>query len=235
MFSFKQFSILDDKSTMKVGTDAVLIGSLAHTYSTPPLRILDIGTGCGVIALMLAQRFPSSTIEALDIDPDSINQASINFSNSPWATRLSTITTPIQQHKSPRPYDLIVSNPPYFENSLKTPQVQRNLARHNDTLPFHELAAAISRLLGKDGTFVCILPCEGATKLIAHCESNHLFCYRKIHIHNRPSSPAIRTIAYLSIQSAATTIEDHVAIRNEDNSYSEWYKQITEPFYTHLK
>lgn len=232
MFNFKQYSIEDSHSTMKVGTDAVLLGALVENNN--PQQILDIGTGCGIIALMMAQRFKNANIDAIDIDIDSITQARLNFEQSPWSNRLHCFHTPLQEHKKIA-YDLIVSNPPYFENSLKTPNAQRNLARHTDTLSIEELIINVNKLLSNDGYFWAILPYAAAEKAIKIAIDNNLYCQQKLYIHNKKQNEIKRTIFQLSKKSNNQIIEKNYAIRNIDNSYTDWYRQLTEPFYTHLK
>ena len=161
MFRFRQFSIEDDRSTMKVGTDGVLLGVLAQCRGT---RILDLGTGSGLIALMLAQRFPTATAEAIDVDETSVLQARENFQRSPWGDRLTAIVTDARLYKPACSYDLVVSNPPFFAQSLKSPEARRTLARHNDTLSTAELLQCVSCWPKREDSGVCCLvnqqPCS---------------------------------------------------------------------------
>lgn len=230
MFRFKQFSTIDDHSTMKVGTDAVL---LACEASSPiaPMRILDIGTGCGVIALIMAQKFPISEIDAIDIDTDSLSDAKANFDTSPWSQRLHAYPTALQEWKPPYKYSLIISNPPYFNNSLKSPSSQRNKARHNDTLPYDALVQSAHRLLAEEGSFWCILPPPEAFRVITLAAENGLYCHQKIFIHNKPDSIIKRTLFQLKKSVAPHPNEAHRHIRTVTNEYSEWYKAATFDYY----
>ena len=169
---------------MKVGTDAVLLGAFANATDAAPQHILDIGTGCGLIALMLAQRFPNALIDAIDLDADSILQAQDNFAASPWSSRLQAIHTPLQSHTSPTPYQLIVSNPPYFTHSLHSPNPRRTQARHNDSLPFADLNTHTHRLISPDGTLVIILPHTEAQQFQSIANS-HLHLIERISIAKR--------------------------------------------------
>ena len=234
MFHFKQFSVNDDCSSMKVGTDAVLLGTCVDSpvYDTPQ-RVLEIGTGCGVISLIIAQRFEHAEIDAIDIDTDSIKQAQKNFEESPWASRLHTQHGAIQTYNAPK-YNLIVSNPPFFENSLKAPNKQRNLARHTDSLSIEALIENVDRLLEREGSFWGILPYLGAQKAIQIASKYSLVCNKLLLIRNTENSIVKRAIFKLSYSGDCTT-EQHYAIRNLDNTYSEWYRQLTTAFYTHLK
>lgn len=217
---------------MKVGTDAVLLGTLTAP-TEEPFSILDIGTGCGIIALMMAQRFENATITAIDIHSGSVEQAQENFQATAWNERLHAELTPVQA-LSRQKFDLIVSNPPFFENSLKAPEISRSNARHTDTLPFDQLAQYAGQLLNDNGEFWCILPLEMASRVIVLCSQVGLHLNTKNDIQNRPKSPFKRTILGFSWKED-TTIEHHYSIRNDDNTYSDWYRAITSPFYTHLR
>ena len=138
-FRFKQFSVNHDRCAMKVGTDAVLLGSISGSGN--PKSILEIGVGTGVVSLMLAQRFPEARITGVEIDREAWEQASENARQSPWKDRIDFVHMSFQDFclKQGQKYDLIVSNPPFFPNHLKSPDPKRNLALHNDTLSFGEL------------------------------------------------------------------------------------------------
>ena len=189
-FQFKQFFVRHDCCAMKVGTDGVLLGAWAPVPAvcTQPsaCKILDIGTGSGLIALMLAQRCPQAQIDAIDIDQQACEQAAANFAASPWAERLHATHCPLQQlannslsaegglssvnaavNQPKAVYNLILSNPPYFVDSLKNPDAARCTARHNDTLPFGELIACSTRLLAPNGGTRTAGP-RHATRLIMY-------------------------------------------------------------------
>ena len=164
-FQFKQFFVRHDRCAMKVGTDGVLLGcwsgydaaaagspTIPHRYHYA--RCLDIGTGSGLIALMLAQRFPDALIDAIDIDKAAVEQAAENFAASPWSDRLHAFHVRLQEWQSHSAPSLIVSNPPYFQNSLKNPDKGRQTARHTDTLSFCELIHHSTRLLSENGVII---------------------------------------------------------------------------------
>ena len=229
MFQFKQFFVQDNNATMKVGTDGVLLGCLANCAT--PQYVLDIGTGCGVIALIMAQRFPYATIDAIDIDEGSIADATENFGNSPWRDHLSPHLSTLQQWDKDAHYDLIVSNPPYFVNSLKCPSEKRNKARHNDTLPFDDLVFHASRLLTAEGDFWCILPPTEADEVTRLAKLNGLYCSERYHIHNKPESAIRRTVLHFTKAAVSFCQDHHCNIRTNDNNYSDWYYQTTKDFY----
>ncbi|NCB98113.1 MAG: methyltransferase domain-containing protein [Bacteroidia bacterium] len=165
-FNFKKFTVRQEISAMKVNTDAVLLGSWARfPKEKKQVRLLDVGTGTGVIALMMAQRLQDAGVEfdITGIDPDnaSYTEAAFNFGNSPWQERLHTKEITLQKlvtQESKESYDLIVSNPPFFTASLKAPTIRRTISRHNDTLPFRDIIVAAKHLLKSGGMLSLILP-----------------------------------------------------------------------------
>ena len=159
-FRFKQFSIEDDKSSIKVGTDAVLLGAWAGQGN--PGLILDIGTGCGLVALMMAQRFQGANVHGIDIHKPSTDQAGENFSKAPWSDRLEAKNISYQLHAehSKIKYDLIVTNPPFFSGSLLPPDDSKKISKHTSTLTYLEIINGVSNLLTEEGTLSLILPYE---------------------------------------------------------------------------
>lgn len=160
MFSFKKFDVRHGKSSMKVGVDAVLLGAWVNLEECN--EILEVGTGCGVISLILAQRNPQSFITAIDIDKNSIEESTYNFLNSPWKDRLTSIIEefPNETLKKKKKYDLIISNPPYFSSGIKQPSTSRERARHQDKLSVFSLLENGSRLLNETGKIAVIIPGE---------------------------------------------------------------------------
>ena len=152
MFQFKQFSIAQEQCAMKVGTDGVLLGAWAHGG----MHVLDAGTGTGVIALMMAQRFPEALVTAIDVDEGAVRQAQENVLQSPFSERIEVLGESLQQHEGR--YDSIISNPPFFMDSLKAPDAQRTMARHTTTLTYQELMQAAWRLLTDEGELSVVVP-----------------------------------------------------------------------------
>jgi tRNA1Val (adenine37-N6)-methyltransferase len=152
MFRFKQFAIQQQLCAMKVGTDGVLLGAWANGGP----RVLDVGTGTGVIALMMAQRYSECRVAALDIDEGAVRQTEFNVAQSPFAERVTVLHGRVQDHEGR--YDAVVSNPPFFIDSLSAPDAQRNMARHADTLPYAELMQAARRLLDDEGELSVVVP-----------------------------------------------------------------------------
>ena len=154
MFQFKQFTIRQDLCAMKVGTDGVLLGA----WASGGRRILDVGTGTGVIALMMAQRFPDAQVTAIDIDEGAVCQAHANVASSPFASRVEVLHSSLQDFPHTSSFSSLVSNPPFFVDSLKAPDHQRSVARHTDTLSYAQLMQSASRLLSDDGELSVIIP-----------------------------------------------------------------------------
>jgi len=215
---------------MKVGTDGVLLGAWT------PLpehcrRVLDIGTGSGLIALMLAQRTDSSIL-AIDVDEAAVTQASENFKSSPWADRLKVEHIALQDLQT-APFDLIVSNPPYFEDSLKNPDPQRRTARHTDNLSFSELLEGSVRLLRKDGVLAVILPAETELRFLQLAEARKLTPYIITRVHTREAKPAKRVlIALRKLISPISPISSSLVLQDESGApRSAAYEELCKEFY----
>lgn len=231
-FRFKQFSVEHRQSTMKVGTDAVMLGAWA---SPPPgNRILDIGTGCGVIALILANRFPTTEIVAIEPDDLSAAEASSNFKESPWSHQMSVANTSLQKYcaQKHQPFHLIVSNPPWFNNSLKVSNnPRRNNARHSDTLSFEELILGAFHLSTPCTLFATILPFSEATGFI------NLACEHGWHLNQRCSikpkaeKPVHRMLLQFGRYLPDAIDNHHLIIQNPDGHFTDDYQNLTKKFY----
>ncbi|MCD4682248.1 MAG: methyltransferase [Bacteroidales bacterium] len=229
-FQFKQFKVCDSSSAMKVGTDAVLLGAFIKIGDVK--SILDIGTGCGVIALMLAQR-SNVNIDAIDIDNSSIEEANRNFKNSPWPGRLIAIHTSLQDfaRESNRTYDLIVSNPPFFENSLEPPDLKKKFSKHSKTLLHGELLAGVNKLLKPKGRFSVILPFSERTKFINLALLESLFCNRELLVYPKQGKKTNRIFLEFSKMRSEVFSKFELTIRNSNDSYTQEYISLTKDFY----
>lgn len=177
-FAFKQFTVYHDKCAMKVGTDGVLLGLLANISGVEHkknIKVLDIGTGTGLVALIAAQRLVQSEVTAVEIEPDSVLQARENFVASPFASRLKVVQGKIQDYNTDDRYDLILCNPPFYNGTLTSPDDKRTLARHALSLTFDELAQSAARLLAEEGRFVAIIPSYAEGQLTECCVRNGLY------------------------------------------------------------
>lgn len=229
-FEFKQFKIRQDKCAMKVGTDAVLIG--AWVKSAAPEKILDIGTGTGVIALMMAQKYPDAIIDAIDIDHSACVQAQENIDESPWNQRVHIHERALQAYNPAYKYNLIVSNPPYFINSSKAPTESRSNARHNDLLPFNELIEGVIRLLANDGSFFVILPLKEAELFIEQAQNKKLFLNQLMRVRTRADKSTEKRLM-MQFEFVHRSFNEDMLIIEEDvhHSYTDQYKNLTRSFY----
>ena len=244
-FRFKQFTVWHDRCAMKVGTDGVLLGAWCplpnSAASNSPQgvlypRILDIGTGSGLIALMIAQRLHLKgdmfSVLGIDIDRDAVEQSSINFQQSPWADSLTSQACRLQDMPAEQAYDLIVSNPPYFQDSLKNPNAQRATARHTDTLSYAELIAHSARLLQEDGILALVLPIEAEQEILTLAADYGLHPTHITYVHSKPGKPAKRLLIALSpISNTQYPITDTMYIESENAPRSDEYKELTKDFY----
>lgn len=228
-FNFKQFTIYQDKSAFKIGTDGVLLGAYADVSNAS--FILDVGTGTGLIALMLAQRC-GAEIHAIEPDRESWLQACRNISDSKWSGRIKAENTDVQSYKQGDfKFDLIVTNPPYFSDSLKNPDTRKASTRHKDTLPNSELLEAVSALLNNAGKFQIILPYAEGNIFIAEAQEYGLYCNAIFKIKPLPTSEIRRMILTFS-KERLKVIEKFLTIeRGVRHEFTEDYKNLTKDFY----
>ena len=227
-FHFKQFSVRHDRSGMKVGTDGVLLG--AWVTLTNEKNILEIGTGSGVIALVLAQRTPPQThIEAIEPDQSSCLDALENFSSCPWKDRIALHQTRLQNFQSNNLFELIVSNPPYFQDSQKPPDSRRELARHTESLSFTDLLEGADRLLTPAGRLAIILPVAEAIQFKQLATSN-FYVIRTCQFRSRQHKPVERILFEFSRQSQVEK-EEVLTLYEEGDRWTHEYNKLTRPFY----
>lgn len=218
MFKFKRFTVRQDLCAMKVGMDGVMLGA----WSLGGNRILDIGTGTGLVALMMAQRYPKAAIVGLDIDEGAVEQAKLNVSNSSFGSQIIISKEAVQQHQGL--YDAIVCNPPYFCDSLKAPDYQRNIARHTETLSYAELMEAAYRLLTDEGELSVVVPFDYKQRMEDEATFTGFFQHRILGIRTVEKKPAKRYL--LSFVKHPMEKEFHIiTIGDED------YKELTKNFY----
>ena len=230
-FQFKQFRIIQERSAMKVGMDGVLLGAWADASGAE--RILDIGTGTGLIALMLAQRNASAQIEAIEIDQEAFQEAVLNAQQSPWNDKIQIENSSFQDfaERTDQKYDLIVSNPPFFANGLKAPKENRAQARHSDSLPLDILISGATNLLAENGRIALVLPVESLTEIKQLTLSNQLYISRLCRIKPNPLKPDFRILIELTHNECVTS-EEHLMIEFEKHhDYTAEYKELTKDFY----
>jgi tRNA1Val (adenine37-N6)-methyltransferase len=234
-FRFKQFTIKQDRCAMKVGTDGMLLGAWAGVGGCQ--NILDVGTGTGLIALMLAQRNPDADIDAIDIDAGACSQAKENVEGSPFAGRIRVICASFSDYapEAALMYDLIVSNPPYFARSLKNPDPQRRVARHTDTLPLEELIGKGRELLSPGGRIALILPVGREDELGALACRKGLNVIRQTAVVPVSGAAAKRVLTELSVLPVASCERDSLLIEKARGEYSRAYVALTQDFYLKME
>lgn len=230
-FKFKQFAVAQDRCAMKIGTDGVLLGAWTPLINNP-YSILDIGTGTGIIALMLAQRSQAEQIDAIEIDDEAYEQATENFENSPWNDRLYCYHAGLDEfvEEVDEEFDLIVSNPPFYTDDFKSGNEQRDTARFEDALPFEELVEAADFFLSENGIFSVIVPFKEEDRFIALAKDRALFPLKMTRVKGTPDSEIKRSLLAFSriIQSP---IQDELTIEITRHQYTPEYKALTKDFY----
>lgn len=240
VFRFKQFSVRNELTAMKVGTDGVLIGAWGFKTAdgTGECRVLDVGCGSGLIALMLAQRFPKWNIVGVDIVKDAVDESSRNFLDSPWGDRLTAIWDDFTTLKMNRPadrFDFIISNPPFFENGEYAPDIARRTARHGGRLNFVSLLKYASEWLDDGGRLALIAPTDDRDRIIGEGEVQCLYPDRMCIVKTVGTKPPKRVmIEFVKGQKGETIAEELLLIHSETGGYTQEYQQLVSDFYLHM-
>jgi tRNA1Val (adenine37-N6)-methyltransferase len=229
-FKFKQFALTDGRSALKLSTDAVLLGAFAGLPN--PGNVLDIGTGSGIVALMVAQRCDAE-ITGIDIDKGSVEDARFNFSASPWSSRLCAVHQSLQEFSSGygKKFDAIVCNPPFFKNSSLSPFPSRNLSKHNGQLPFTGLIAQVKNLLNQGGSCSFIVPATEEKHFCSIACEMSFSLFRKKWVLPKKSKKANRVLLEFRLSEVAPEEETELIIRDENNNFTADYKKFTRDFY----
>jgi tRNA1Val (adenine37-N6)-methyltransferase len=230
-FQFKQFTIQQDKTAMKVGTDGVLLGAWVALESNP-FSILDIGTGTGLIALMLAQKSNAEIIDAIELNSDAYEQTVANFEASDWGDRLFCYHASFQEfvEEIDDTYDLIVSNPPFYTSTYKKLETDRAMARHTETLPYKDLLQGVSKLLSETGSCAFIIPFSEATNFIKIAAEFKLFPNRITNVKGTENSEIKRSLLQFSFEEKAIE-KSELIIEIERHNYTTAYKNLVQDFY----
>lgn len=227
-FHFKQFKIEQENAPFKIGTDGLLLGAwAAHEQAK---NILDIGTGTGLIALMMAQRFPLAAIEAIELNPQAAKIASHNFEQSPWKDRISTQIGDFKSHSFAQTFDLLVSNPPFFSSGKLSEMTGKNLARHNIELTLAELMESSSKLLSKKGVLGIVLPYDLMEETINIGSQFDFFPKRICKVLPTPNSAPKRFLVEFSFVKTKLQTTELVLEESGRHNYSATYKALTRPF-----
>ncbi|MGJ8591891.1 MAG: tRNA1(Val) (adenine(37)-N6)-methyltransferase [Aquaticitalea sp.] len=230
-FQFKEFTVHQDRCAMKIGTDSVLLGAWT-SLENEPHSILDIGAGTGVLSLMMAQRCCSEIIDAIEIDDDAYEQCVDNFELSPWSDRLFCYHASLEEFvdEIEDKYNLIISNPPFYNDTYKSEDEQRDLARFTDAMPFRHLLKSVSKLLSKNGTFSVIIPFSQEKDFIVIASEEHLFPNRILRVKGSPSSDIKRSLIEFSFKEIEADLSELI-IEITRHRYTEAYINLTKDFY----
>jgi len=232
IFQFKHFSVNQDQAAMKIGTDGVLLGAWTPIENNPK-AILDIGTGTGIIALMLAQRSNAEQIDAFEIDESAYEQAVENFENSPWSDRLFCFHAGLDEflEEPEDEYDLIVSNPPFFSEDFRSENEQRDLARFQGAMPFEDLVEAADLLLSENGIFSVIIPFHEEDRFIELCAEVELFPIKITRVKGAQNTKIIRSLLAFKRFELAVLTADELVIEISRHEYTPEYISLTKDFY----
>ncbi len=232
-FQFKQFTVHQDRCAMKVGTDGVLLGA-ATSLKNKPQSILDVGAGTGIVALMMAQRSNAEIVDAIEFDGDAYEQCVDNFEASPWSDRLFCYHASFQEFtgEMDESYDLIVSNPPFYTETVASGSASRDLARQNGSLPFVQLIEGVDLLLSENGIFSLIMPLSEENKVVGLAKNKGLYPFEILRIRGNPKAPFKRSIVQFS-HTKSTITEKELIIELKRHQFTSEYIELTKDF--HLK
>jgi len=230
MFRFKQFAIRQENAAMKVGTDGALLGAWSDVSKAN--NILDIGTGTAIIAMMVAQRNSTAAITAIEIDEKALIDANFNVENCPWTNRIKIIQSSLQEFTPTLKFDSIISNPPFFENSLKSNSRSKIKARHTDSLHYSDILNFASIHLSNIGVLHLILPVENAKKCIETAIEGGFYLKRICKVHPVPNKNAHRFVFELTKNATLTISESLIIETGKRHDYSLDYIALTKAFYT---
>jgi len=230
-FQFKQFSVNQDQCAMKIGTDGVLLGAWTSIENNP-FSVLDIGAGTGILSLIISQRSHAEVIEAIEIDDQAYEQCVDNFEQSPWNDRLFCYHASLVEFADEieDTYDLIICNPPFYSDTYKTENEQRDLARFQDAMPFEHLLESVASLLSQNGLFSVIVPFSEEQNFIALASRVSLFPKRVTRVKGTPLSDIKRSLIEFSF-SKTDSITSELIIETTRHNYTEDYINLTKDFY----
>ncbi len=235
MFQFKQFTVKQDRCAMKVGTDGVLLGAWCP-IDNHPYSVLDIGSGTGILSLMLAQRSNAEQIDAIEIDENAYEQCVENFESSPWGDRLFCFHAGLDEFvdEPEEQYDIIISNPPFYSEDYKTKNEQRDWARFQDAMPFEDLVEAAELLLSENGIFAVIIPHKEEERFISLCADVDLFPVKVTRVKGTHTTPIIRSLLAFKRYELSVLTADELIIETARHQYTEAYIALTKDFYLKL-
>lgn len=227
-FEFKQFTIHQDKTALKVGTDAVLLGAWADSTGTK--TVLDIGTGTGILALMIAQKCTECEIDAIEIEENAAKQARENFRNCPWTNRILLLQLDFLKFYTPKKYDLIISNPPYFQHDKINTRYEKTIARHAYALSFKQLVEKSADLLSQTGKLALVFPAESFHEINKYAAGKLLYPNRCLNIQpTRQQTPKRMLVAFS--KTATFFQQETLIVENSRHEYTAKFRELTADFY----
>jgi tRNA1Val (adenine37-N6)-methyltransferase len=229
-FSFKKFTVQQDKSAMKVCTDSCILGAWSVNHINGAKKILDIGAGTGLLSLMLAQK-SDSLIDSIELDAESAVQAQENITASPWSRRIRLIEGNVLDHQLPADYDFIISNPPFFESDLRSPVGKKNKAKHNETLSLEELIIVIRNHLKLTGSFSILLPYHRNEYFENLATANGFSLWEKRIVRQTPAHQPFRSICLFSFQKPEATVSKELTIKDEKGKYTGEFVELMSDYY----
>jgi tRNA1Val (adenine37-N6)-methyltransferase len=231
-FDFKQFSVKQEKSAMKIGTDAVLLGAWCPIDNNP-FSVLDIGAGTGILSLMLAQRTNAEQIDAIEIEEAAYEECVGNFESSPWNDRLFCYHAGLDEFvDDPEDeYDLIISNPPFYSEDFKTQNLTRDQARFQDAMPFEELVEAADLLLSDNGIFAVVIPYKEEAHFIELCANVELFPVKVTRVKGSHTTPIVRSLLAFKRYELSVLEADELVVEINRHEYTDEYINLTKDFY----
>lgn len=232
MFQFKRFSVKQEKSAMKIGTDAVLLGAWCPVDNNP-ISILDVGSGTGILSLMMAQRTHAEQIDAIEIDTNAYEECVENFENSPWGDRLFCYHAGLDEFvEDPEDeYDIVISNPPFYSEDYKTNDTQRYLARFQDAMPFEDLVEAADLLLSENGIFAVVIPYKEEERFIDLCAKVELFPVKVTRVKGSHTTPIVRSLLAFKRYELPVLEADELVVEINRHEYTDEYIHLTKDFY----
>ncbi len=236
-FQFKQFTVQQEKAAMKVSTDACIQGAIAAKYwqEMPAAKILDIGSGTGLLSLMLAQQLKEAAITALDIEEQAFLQTKENFSRSPWQERLTALHSALQSFECRTRFEAIICNPPFFHKHLNSNTIERNIARHDEGLSKAVLAAHISQLLSETGSCCLLYPASEWQAWTIAAQAHHLFAVHIMHIRPYPNKAPNRVIGFFNKKETAVPTSATLTIyTGPGKAYTPEFTELMGPYYLHF-
>ncbi len=239
-FAFKKFIIQQDRTAMKVTTDACLFGAVvaAHGCITANTEVLDIGTGTGLLSLMLAQQHAEARFEAIELDADAAKQAAINVAHSPWSQRITVVSGDAMHYSFPRLYPFIIANPPFYENQLQGPLGKKNLAHHDTGLTLHNLIVLLHKLLQTNGEAWLLLPAYRKQALINEASLYGFVAANIIDIYPRPGKASMRMIVRLCRKEQRahpiSNLPTRITVYDAANQYDALFVHYLQAYYLYL-